>query len=447
VVLECRDPGQLDLGRGSSQLCAGRDLRLRDWSERQFEPQPGCSLNFQGATVTLGDTSPPNVTVGGTLFSAGWRHPADVATFNTSDNSGIKQARLEADGRVLQSTAYPCNRTLPVPCRAAMAGKLNPRGITDGAHTIRVVTLDAAGNSGVAQRQVQVDATPPTAMLERARGKTIVVAVSDTTSGVASAAIEVRNGSKEPFRTLVGTLADGKLRAKLDRGSASRVEMRVTARDAAGNVTQGNPSRLFVTSAKFGRRTRRVHSNRVKVPFGRRATLHGRLTLSGDQPLTGQTIGVASTVRRRGARAQLVGAAKTNSRGRFAMRIPAGPSRTLRFAFAGGGGALGSTRGISYRVPASSTIHASRTRLSGSGRVRFSGRLRTRGQPVPARGLLLVLQGRERGRCARSTTREPTARAAGTRRTTSAAAPAATRSACASGTRAATRSSSATRAR
>jgi hypothetical protein len=30
--------------------------------------------------------------------------------------------------------------------------------------------------------------------------------------------------------------------------------------------------------------------------------------------------------------------------------------------------------------------------------VRFSGRLRTRGQRIPARGLVLVLQGRERGR-------------------------------------------------
>jgi hypothetical protein len=80
------------------------------------------------------------------------------------------------------------------------------------------------------------------------------------------------------------------------------------------------------------------------------------------------------------------------------MRIPAGPSRTLRFAFAGGGGALGISRGISYRVPASSTIRASRSRLFGSGRVRFSGRLRSGGERIPGHGLVLILQGRERGR-------------------------------------------------
>ena len=61
-------------------------------------------------------------------------------------------------------------------------------------------------------------------------------------------------------------------------------------------------------------------------------------------------------------------------------------------------GALGAARGVSVRVPASSTIHASSTRLFGPGRVRFSGRMRNRGQRIPGRGLFLVLQGREQGR-------------------------------------------------
>ena len=88
----------------------------------------------------------------------------------------------------------------------------------------------------------------------------------------------------------------------------------------------------------------------------------------------------------------------TDRRGRFSLKVPAGPSRTYRLVFAGSGGALGGARGVSVRVPASSTIRASRTRVSGRGRVRFSGRLRTRGQRIPGRGLVLVLQGRETGR-------------------------------------------------
>ena len=357
------------------------------------------SFNLQGAVVTLDDPSAPTLKIRGPLFSGGWRRPSDLAFYEASDNSGIKLARLEADGKVLSSTGFPCNRTLPVPCRASVTGgRLAPRGITDGVHTVRVVAQDAAGNSGVAQRRVQVDATPPIAVLERASGKSIVIAVSDATSGVASGGIEVRNGSSQPYRTLSTTLANGKLRAKLDRGRASRVDMRVTVRDAAGNVAQGNPTRLSATSAKIGRRFRKVRSGRVTVPFGRVARLRGRLTLSAGQSFGGQTIVATTAVRRRGARARPAGIAVTDRRGRFSLRVPAGPSRTYRLVFNGAGGALGVARGVSVRVPASSTIRASRTRVSGRTRVHFSGRLRNRGQRIPGRGLLLVLQGREGGR-------------------------------------------------
>ena len=157
------------------------------------------SFNLQGAVVTLDDPSAPTLKVRGALFSGGWRRPSDLVFYEASDNSGIKLARLEAGGKVLSSTGFPCDRTLPVPCRGSVTGgRLAPRGITDGVHTVRVVAQDAAGNSGIAERRVQVDATPPVAVLERASGKSIVIAVSDATSGVASGGIEVRNGSSRP---------------------------------------------------------------------------------------------------------------------------------------------------------------------------------------------------------------------------------------------------------
>ena len=58
------------------------------------------------------------------------------------------------------------------------------------------------------------------------------------------------------------------------------------------------------------------------------------------------------------------GHAVTDRHGRFSIKVPAGPSRTFRLVFPGAGGALGAARGVSVRVPASSTIHASRTHLS-----------------------------------------------------------------------------------
>ncbi len=358
---------------------------------------PFAFVDLQGAAVTLEDNTAPRTTASGSLLAAGWRRQSDMVTVNATDNSGIKQLRLEIAGQLITSRPFACDNSKPVPCRTALSGaRLTGAGIPDGTHTLRLVSVDAAGNRGVVQRPLQIDGTPPTATLQRARGKRIVLNLSDPVSGVAATSVEVRRNSTEPYRTLKSTFANGKLRATMDRGSASKIDIRVTASDNAGNVTQGNPTRLTATSAKVGRRFRGVRSGRVKIPFGRRATLRGRLTLSAGQALAGQAVVATAAIRKKGAVATAAGTAVTDRRGRFSLKVPAGPSRTYRLVFAGSGGALATARGVSVRVPASSTIHASRRRL-GAGRVLFSGRLRTRGQRIPGRGLVLVLQGRESG--------------------------------------------------
>jgi hypothetical protein len=365
---------------------------------RQADAYPLAQMVLYGSTVTITDTSKPALKLGGPLLSAGWRKPSDVLTYDASDSSGVRAGRLEMGGQTRRDAAS-CDYHLPAPCAAHRASTLRvPAGTPDGSHSARIAAEDASGNVTELQRQISVDGTPPGALLERASGRIIVLSLTDNASGVAGATLEVRDSSNEPYRTLNATVANGRLSAKLDRGRASRIDMRVTVRDNAGNVTQGNPTRMSATSAKIGRRFRKVRSGRVKVPFGRKATLRGRLTLSAGQSYAGQTIVATAAVRKRGAKAKAAGTAATDRRGRFSLKVPAGPSRTYRLVFAGSGGALGSARGVSVRVPASSTIHASRTRLVGPGRVHFSGRMRNRGQRIPGRGLFLVIQGRERGR-------------------------------------------------
>ena len=266
----------------------------------------------------------------------------------------------------------------------------------DGAYIARIVAEDAAGNERAVARTIRMDGTPPTAILKRARGKKIVLSVKDPASGVASTSVAVRNHPTDPYRTLPSTFANGKLRATLDTGVASRVDIRVTVADNAGNVSAGNPTRLSATSAKVGRRLHRVRRGRVRIPFGRKAKLRGRLSLSTGGSLAGQTVFATSTVRKKGSRTVAAGSAITDRHGRYSINVPAGPSRAFRLVFDGAPGALATARGLSVRVPASSTIKASRTRLS-AGRVRFSGRLRGTRLPVP-RGLVVVLQGREGGK-------------------------------------------------
>ncbi|MEO8690196.1 MAG: carboxypeptidase-like regulatory domain-containing protein [Solirubrobacteraceae bacterium] len=363
-----------------------------------FDGPYAAVIKVFGTRITISDGSAPGLRVGGALLAAGWRRPSDRLTYDATDSAGVRAVRLELAGRAWRDTAS-CDYRVPAPCAARRQGTLSvPSDTPDGELAARIIAEDAAGNPVVLQRTIKLDGTAPTAVLERARGRSIVISLTDSASGVAGATLEVRKNSTEPYRTLDAKVANGRLTAKLDRGRASRIDMRVTVRDAAGNVTRGNPTRLSATSAKVGRRFRKVRSGRVKVPFGRRATLRGRLTLSAGQSFAGQTVVATATVRRHGAHAQPAGSAVTDRRGRFSLPVPPGPSRTYRLVFSGAGGALGAARGVSVRVPASSTIHTSRTRLSGAGRVRFTGRLRSRGQRVPGRGLVLILQGRERGR-------------------------------------------------
>jgi hypothetical protein len=146
-----------------------------------------------------------------------------------------------------------------------------------------------------------------------------------------------------------------------------------------------------------GTRTRRVRDARITVPYGRSVTIHGRLVDAAGRGQGGRTLTAAATISRAGAERTPAGTATTDAKGRFAVSVPAGVSRTIRLAFDGGGGALRTARGVSLRVPANSTIHASRRRVSGAGRVSFRGTVARRGQPIPRGGLTVLLQGRQGG--------------------------------------------------
>ena len=356
------------------------------------------TIKVFGTRVTITDNVRPGLRVGGALTAAGWRRPGDVLTADATDSAGVRAVRLELAGRARRLTRS-CDFRLTAPCPTRNLSNLRvPDGTPDGTHAARIVAEDTAGNETATARTISVDGTVPRVKLLRARGRKIVLAVNDDASGLAGATLEVRRNSTEPFSTPKTTLSNGRLRATLTRRRASKVDMRVTVRDNAGNVAQGSPVGLKATSARVGRRTRKVRAGRVRIPFGRSGTLRGRLTLAANRSLAGQTIVATSTVRRRGAPSLPAGGAVTNRRGRFSIKVPAGPSRTYRLAFNGAPGAFATDRSISVRVPASTTIRASRTRLSGAGRVRFSGRLRTRGARIPTRGLVVVLQGRSVGK-------------------------------------------------
>jgi len=135
-------------------FCGGDNGPFNACSTDDNAGNPYGYVDFQGATVRLEDNTAPRAAASGALLSAGWRRPSDGVAISASDNSGIRAARVDVDGRTLTRRGLACDSTRPVPCPSLNGARFTGSGIGDGGHTVRLVAEDAAGNTGVVQRTV-----------------------------------------------------------------------------------------------------------------------------------------------------------------------------------------------------------------------------------------------------------------------------------------------------
>jgi hypothetical protein len=155
----------------------------------------------------------------------------------------------------------------------------------------------------------------------------------------------------------------------------------------AVNGTNGGDG---ATIARRGRR-------RVTTSFGRRRiALRGTLTRGG-QPVGGAVLDVLQRVRLRRAAYVKVGEVVTRPSGRYRIRAPGGPSRTLRVAYRAhvNDTAPAASADVRQSVRGGLRLRARRTRIGLRGLARFSGRVL--GGRVPARGKVVELQAQEGG--------------------------------------------------
>jgi hypothetical protein len=360
-----------------------------------YASYPLATMAVYATQVTLEDKSAPTASLAGPLIGPGWHRPSEPVSYSASDNTGIRAATLSA-GAVTAKDPRSCDFTYAVPCANAASRALTFSGtLPDGSYPLTLTVTDAAGTATAIAAPVSIDGTPPAVDLRRPRRRTIVVRAKDFASGFAAGRIDVRNSSAEQYRPLPTRYRRGALRAKLDHGKPSKTDVRVTVRDKAGNEITGVPARFRITSVRSGRLRAHVRpGGRVRVKFGRPLKILGQLVLSAGQPLEGATITVTSTARTAGAVPSLEATGTVGANGRFAVRLPKGPARTASIAFPGASGAVPAAKRLRLAVPASSTIKASRLRLSGAGLVRFRGRVRGGAGP----GLVVVLQGQEGGK-------------------------------------------------
>jgi hypothetical protein len=259
------------------------------------------------------------------------------------------------------------------------------------------------------------------------------VDVADATSGVADGRVEYRAEGETGFNRLATARDGGVLSARLDdQGlSAGRYELRAVVTDVAGNeavidrwgdgsaATLGMPLRLEakitvagdVKPRRCSKTSRRLRGKarrrkaaarrkcRRKAPskaslelgHGKRAKSTGRLTTGGGVAIADAPVVVEGQARSGGPFVR-VGAARTDTQGKFGFKIPAGPSRTVRYRYDGTNTVKPAAAQLRTKVRAAARLGANRRRLRNGQAVRFTGRLL--GRPIPSAGKVVSLQAR-----------------------------------------------------
>jgi hypothetical protein len=149
-----------------------------------------------------------------------------------------------------------------------------------------------------------------------------------------------------------------------------------------------------VVRGRHGKR-REVLVSTATAPYGRRVKIRGRLTTIGGNPLANVDVDVMERTALPDQPWVRVGLVRTGPDGTFAYTALRGPSRSVRFSYAGTPLIRPQGAEVQVKVRAKTTIDVSRHAVVNGDEVVFRGRVR--GGPMPSTGKLLQLQAYSRG--------------------------------------------------
>lgn len=135
------------------------------------------------------------------------------------------------------------------------------------------------------------------------------------------------------------------------------------------------------------------HGDALTVPFAAPALVSGRLTRADGAGVAGRRIRVVSRPSRGALAPVAVETITSGERGGFELRLPPGPSRRVAVSFAGDDGLEAARRpSLELRVRSAISLHVAPLSLRTGQVVRLSGRVSSRGAPLPRRGKLVAIQ-------------------------------------------------------
>lgn len=297
-----------------------------------------------------------------------------------------------------------------------------------GEWELRLWRQDAAGNQQAANAsepvRLRFDPEPPQLGFEAPRADDptrISVLATDRVSGIGGGEIEISRAGSGTWQVLPTAKEGDHLVTRVNDAAlpAGEYELRASASDQANNIgatdhrRDGQPMRLrlplrtatamkagvvdkrIVTrKGKKGKVRRTVLEPRVKVSFGHRVRVGGRLVNSAGYPLSGAKVLVYSQ-QVEGKEPvygteELEDAVTTDSDGRFVYPVEARSSQQFRFVYEGTATILPVEDRATLLVKATSTFSVAPDHILNGESVTFSGQVR--GRPLPAKGKLIELE-------------------------------------------------------
>lgn len=296
-----------------------------------------------------------------------------------------------------------------------------------GIYSFQLWLRDEAGNatpSSALEVPLRFDDVPPGIAFAPSEGadipEQIRANVSDSHSGPAAGAISYRRLNAEGWTELATKLqVDGAGKATLiartpDLSPGTYV-FRADAADGAGNTASttlradGTEMAIRKTppavapkqsvpprqKTRLFARLRGGHGrgDALTVPFGAPALLSGRLTRADGAGISGRELRVVARPSHGALAPSASASVVTGDRGGFELRLEPGPSRRLTVSYPGDAGLEGASRpSLELRVRSGVSLDALPLSLKTGQAVRLSGRVRSRGAPLPRRGKLVAIQ-------------------------------------------------------
>jgi hypothetical protein len=235
------------------------------------------NLTIAGTEVDLVESAPPTGTIdGGALASPGTKAGSATLSYSAADGeSGIERVEVLLDDVAAGAQDLSRNLTLP----SAQQGS--------GACTYTGLAACPATQTGDIAVETTKVADGPHAVTLR------IVDAAGNRKDVAGPQIVVGNGA------------------------------------VPGAPNGASASRLARLSARFASTKRRA----LRLRYGSRPTIRGRLVDEHGQPIAGAAVAVLQRLRRAGASAEQIDAVRTAADGTFSYKLTGGPSRTMTLAY------------------------------------------------------------------------------------------------------------------